>query len=80
MNARIETRDTTPTASTAHDALVLDVASRLRSLSEAIAKSIEMHHEDQAALFGQLQDELRAEDNRLVLCRETAYELAGVEL
>lgn len=78
MNQRIETApDTTPNASTAHDAQIRDIAMRCMSIGREIAVSVELHHGDQGARLGELLDELNLEHMRLSSAREVAYELAS---
>lgn len=76
MNAPVKT---TPQASSKHDALVLDVASRFAAFGRQIAEAVTMSPEDQAELFGRIQDQINHEYLRLGFCRETASENAATE-
>jgi hypothetical protein len=78
MNAKIETPPvTTPNALTPHDALVLDVATRLQSIGRAVSESTELHYADQAEQLGRLLSELNLEYMRLGSAREQAFEAAA---
>ena len=76
MNAPVKT---SPQASSKHDALVLDVGARFAAFGRQIAESITMSPEDQADLFGRLQDQINHEYLRLGTCREVAAENAATE-
>jgi hypothetical protein len=80
VNERIETApDTTPTASTDLDALVLDICARGRGIFAAVADTVTMSPEDAASVLGMLLDELDAERARIVAARDGAYRLAELE-
>ena len=79
MNARLQSPATTPTASAAHDAAVLDVASRLRELATALAGTTTMGPNDAAQVMGELLDELSDARSRLDSVRDSAYRLAELE-
>jgi len=76
MNAPVKTA---PVATSKHDALVLDVASRFAAFGRQIAEAVTMSPEDQADLFGRIQDQINHEYLRLGFCRETASENAAIE-
>lgn len=78
MSAAIEIR-TEPVASSKHDATLLDVAARLRSIASSVAESVTMHAEDQADALGQILAQLNLEYMRLGSAQTTAYEFAAVE-
>ena len=76
MNAPIKTA---PQASSKLDALTLDVGSRFTAFGRQIAEAVNLSPEDQAYLFGRLQDQINHEYLRLGCCREMAFENAATE-
>jgi len=70
---------TAPQASSKHDALILDVGSRITALGRQITEAVTMSPEDQADLFGRIQDQINHEYMRLGGCREMAAENAATE-
>jgi hypothetical protein len=80
VNAKLETAAATaPQASSKHDALILDVSARFTAFGRQIAEAVTMSPEDQAELFGRLQDQINHEYMRLGTCREVAGEFAAIE-
>lgn len=78
MNARLET-PTNPRASSKNDALVLDIAARLRAIGAYVAECVDMSPEDATKQMGSLLDQLNLEHMRLNGAREVAFEFAAVE-
>ena len=79
MNQRIETPATAPHASSKNDALVLDVAQRLRVIAAQVAETVDMSPADAAEQMGRLLDQFDAERARMTSAREVFYEFAAVE-
>ncbi len=73
------TAPTKPRASTAHDALVIDIAHRLQALSKLVAETLTMSHEDRGDALGLVIDEFDHERGRVDSARSGAYRQAAAE-
>lgn len=80
MNDRIEAApDTVPNASTAHMAIVFQIADRFQGFVSTLSESTTMSPDDQADTLGALLDEIDRERARIVSARESAFRLAELE-
>jgi hypothetical protein len=76
VNAKLEIK---PRASSKNDALVLDIAARLRAIGAYVAETIDMSPEDAAEQMGRLLDQVNHEHMRMNGAREVFQEFAEVE-